>query len=171
MALPEREEAVSIRKTVFTPSPTPPGRILKSRDEAHRLKEIGNNHFRKKCRNELRSALQCYTKVVSTTQAPLAIYEKQHNCRIAHSSTLQAIFVCPWPKNEQSKLTEELLRCLDPRQREVANYTLQPLQSRVVDGERGEIVSTEDCTLELLATCFGNRSAVLYDLTKIEVHH
>ena len=66
MALPNKEEVAAIRKTLFTPSchsPTPDGHTLKSRDEALRLKELGNNHFRKKHQDELCSALQCYTKV------------------------------------------------------------------------------------------------------------
>ena len=76
MALPDREEAAAIRKTVFPPSPTSYGRSLKSGEEAQRFKEIGNNHFRKKCRDELHSALQCYTKVVYTHYS----ITKQHTC-------------------------------------------------------------------------------------------
>ena len=65
---------------------------------------------------------------------------------------IQALFFAPWPAtNERTmRLTEQLVSC-------------KPNLATVLDNTP----SVQDGSL--LATCFGNRSAVLYELGRLEV--
>ena len=76
---------------------------------------------------------------------------------------MQAIFQSFWPSDLQRKIGKELLTSLqkdDPLKYEAANRLHSTTSVGSAAGRQ---------TSPLLATCFGNRSAALYELGQTEV--
>lgn len=70
---------------------------------------------------------------------------------------MQAILVAPWPVTECCRTSTKLFELLEPNKRAVAQSIHQSLMTPHHSEE------------SLLATCHGNRSAVLYELNRITV--
>ena len=97
-----------------------------------------------------------HTQRLPTTKALLYIY-----LTLSLFLFIQAIFVAPWPEGVLKRTVHELLQSLHDSKMSVAeSIHFQYLRSRQL----------EAASAPLLAFCFGNRSAVLYELGKIEVH-
>ena len=70
---------------------------------------------------------------------------------------LQAAFISPWPSIEKQKIVSHLLGQLELSKVQVATDSLSP---RLKD---------DGVESSLLALCIGNRSAVLFEMNRIEV--
>lgn len=109
------------------------------------FKEKGNSHFKKR---ELQQSLHCYSKV---TLDVLEFTKLQY-------SDFQAVFISPWSSWEKQRILTELLSDLDPPKHHAATTLFS------YEKEDDPMMDTS-----LLATCIGNRSAVLYEMNRTQV--
>ena len=84
---------------------------------------------------------------------------------------MQAILQAPWPSDLQRKIGEELLTSLQQDDSAAKYEAAKRLHSTISEGS----FASQDApagreTSPLLAACFGNRSAALYELGWAEVH-
>ena len=134
-----------------------PLQASKSESEALRLKQDGNDLFRKK---SLLLAIRKYT-MVDGSNTFLISYPN------ALIYFIKAIFHAPWSPDLLREVADECLEALltdSPAKCAVAKR----LHS-TTEGRASQDVSMEKQSTPLLATCFGNRSAALFELGKTEV--
>ena len=145
------EEVATIKSRLLSPDGQ------KSFDKALHFKELGNTLFRRKHKLELCKALRYYSKVSVTFQL---INTTVYCPLIFHLLCLfpQALLFAPWPaKNDRAEAIKE----------DLASCKLSLARVSVLDSTK--VASSSVHESSLLATCFGNRSAVLYELGKFEV--
>lgn len=73
-------------------------------------------------------------------------------------SEFQAVFISPWSSREKQRILTELLSHLDPPKHHAATTLFS------YEKEDDPMMDTS-----LLATCIGNRSAVLYEMNRTQV--